>query len=128
MTSFTSFVIGMFVSRAFAETLDKAGAGANGVDAMWASICSVMPCSVPTGNLVTYLSLRIINFIFPFISVVAVILIIYSGILIITSNGSEDKVSEGKKIIMYAGVGLVLSLLTTAILNFFVGWITVLLS
>ena len=123
--------IGFFVSKAHAQTLNGVGRGAPGVDAMWAHICSVLPCVTGLGagnTLVAALVNAIITFVFPLISVVAVVLVIYAGILIITSGGSEDKVGEAKKIILYACVGVVLSLMTTAIIAFAAQYFSVILS
>ena len=121
-------LLGMFIPVAIAETLDDAGSGAPGVSQMWQMICNVMPCSVNGGNLVTVFAGKIINFIFPLTSVVAVIMVIYAGINIVISNGSDEKVTEAKKIMTVAGVGVVLSILTTAILNFVVDYLGIVLS
>ena len=118
-----SLILGWLVPIASAKTLETAGQGGVGIDAMWSSICSVLPCSVQGPDLVSFFGAKIVRFIFPMVSVVAVIMVIYAGIKIVTSDGSDDKVSEAKKIIMYAVGGVILSMLATAILNFVIGYL-----
>lgn len=61
---------------------------------------------------------RIIQIILSLLGVIAVGLIIYAGFTIMTAGGSEDKVGEGKKILVNAIVGLVVILSAVAIVQF----------
>lgn len=131
--SFLSSLIGAFIPLAHAQRLQTAGASNAGVRDMWTEICSVLPCSTPyasaTDNgLVTALANSVIGFLFPLVSVVAVCMVIYAGIVIVMSNGSEDKIGEAKKIIMYAVVGVVLSLLTGAVVAFLTYYLGIIFS
>lgn len=47
----------------------------------------------------------------------ALILIIWGGFRIVTSNGNSDEVKKGKEIITYAIVGLILILFAVVIMN-----------
>lgn len=47
--------------------------------------------------------------------IVCPVLVLWGAFLIATSNGSEEKVKEGRKFITYAVVGLVIILLSNAI-------------
>lgn len=122
---FFLFLIGFFLPVAHADTLNGAGAGAPGVDGMWSAICSAIPCYTDVGGagsggryLIVALSNSIILFISSIIGAVAVCMMIYAGIKIVTSDGAEDKVSEAKKIMLYAAAGVALSLMTTIVISF----------
>ena len=61
---------------------------------------------------------KIINFLLFFVGVVSVIMIIYGGIQYTTSAGDSGKVTNAKNTILYAIVGLIVSILAYAIVNF----------
>lgn len=63
------------------------------------------------------LALRIVNFFLIFLGLIAVIMIIYAGILYVTAAGKEDQVGTAKKVILYSIVGIVLIALSFAIVN-----------
>jgi hypothetical protein len=48
-------------------------------------------------------------------------MIIYGGVLYVSAAGDEGKIDKGKKIIMYAIVGIVIILLSFAIVNTVLG-------
>jgi len=60
----------------------------------------------------------VINFGFALGAVVAVAFIIISGIRYITSNGDQVKIAKARQTITYAIVGLVIVVLSYAIVNF----------
>jgi hypothetical protein len=60
---------------------------------------------------------RLINWALIFAGTVALILIIYSGIRFITSNGDPKSVDASKKVLTYAIVGLVLVFSSFFIIN-----------
>lgn len=55
------------------------------------------------------------------IGVIAVIMIIYAGILYITAAGDAGKLAKAKTAIIWAVVGLVVVILSYAIVNFVIG-------
>lgn len=59
----------------------------------------------------------IINWLLTFAGVVAVILIIISGIRLITSGGDPKRVEAGKKTFTYAIIGLLIILFSFLIIN-----------
>lgn len=59
--------------------------------------------------------LRIINFILYFLGIVATAMIIYGGFLYITSGGEDTE--KAKKVIMYAAIGIVIVLVSFALVN-----------
>jgi cytochrome bd-type quinol oxidase subunit 2 len=63
------------------------------------------------------LILRIVDFFLLFLGLIAVIMIIYGGIGYVTAAGNEEKVGKSKKIIMYAIVGIVIVLISFALVN-----------
>ena len=67
------------------------------------------------------LILTFLNFFLGFLGLIAVIMVIYGGILYVTAAGEQEKVDKGKKIIMYAVVGIVIILLSFAIVNTLLG-------
>ena len=55
------------------------------------------------------------------VGAISVIMIIYSGILYVISAGSSEKIKKAKDTIKYSIVGLVISILAYAIVNFVIG-------
>lgn len=67
------------------------------------------------------LVLRIINFFLGFLGILAVIMVIYGGVTYVTAGGAEDSVGNAKKIILYSLIGIVIILLSFAIVNTILG-------
>jgi len=63
---------------------------------------------------------RIINLLLGFLSLVALVLIIYSGYLWMTSAGNEDKVTQAKRILKNGAIGLLIILSSWAIATFLI--------
>lgn len=61
---------------------------------------------------------NILNIVFTWVAVIAVIVIIIGGILYMTSQGDPGKIQRAKGAILYAVIGLVIVLLAFAIVNF----------
>lgn len=64
---------------------------------------------------------NVLNTIFGIMGVIAVVVIIIGGITYMTSMGDPGKVATAKKAILYAIIGLVVSLSAFAITNFVLG-------
>ncbi|RJO58868.1 hypothetical protein C4546_04685 [Candidatus Parcubacteria bacterium] len=62
--------------------------------------------------------LNIITFVLGLLGLIAVIMILYGGFIWLTAGGNEDKVDTAKKIISSAAIGLVVVLISWAIVNF----------
>jgi hypothetical protein len=114
--SFVHFLLGKLIETAYAEQLDNWGSANGGVQAMWAQIRATL---YTRQDPVQSLMASTILFIFPLIGVAAVIIIIYAGIRIVSSQGKEDVVSEAKNMIFYACIGVILSIMATAIVGYF---------
>ena len=57
------------------------------------------------------------NFFLGFLSVVAMIALIYSGFLYVTAAGNDEQANKAKKIIIWVVVGIVVILLAYALVN-----------
>lgn len=67
------------------------------------------------------LILTFLNFFLGFLGLLAVIMVIYGGILYVSAAGNQDSIDKGKKIILYAIVGIVIILLSFALVNTVLG-------
>jgi hypothetical protein len=61
---------------------------------------------------------RITNIILYIVGIIAVIMIIWGGIRYITSGGDQKKVTDAKNTVLYSVLGLVIAILSYAIVNF----------
>ena len=64
---------------------------------------------------------RVINTILVVLGMIAVIMIVIGGIRYTTSNGDSGSVKSAKDTILYSVVGLVVAILSFAIVNFVIG-------
>lgn len=63
----------------------------------------------------------IVNFFLFFLGMVAVIMVIYGGTLYVTAAGNDDQVGKAKNVIMYAVVGILVILISFALINTVLG-------
>lgn len=61
--------------------------------------------------------IRIVNFALGFLGLLAVIIVIYGGVLYVTAAGEDEKTGKGKKAITYATIGLLIVLGSFAFVN-----------
>ncbi|MCK9185969.1 PKD domain-containing protein [Candidatus Gracilibacteria bacterium] len=61
--------------------------------------------------------LKIVNFALGFLGLVAILIIIYAGVLYLTAGGAEENTGKAKKAIMYAVIGLIIIVGSYAIVN-----------
>jgi hypothetical protein len=64
--------------------------------------------------------LTIVNFFLYFVGLLSVVMFIYGGFIFITT-GSEDGSEKGKKILLYAGIGIIVILVSYAAVNTILG-------
>lgn len=64
---------------------------------------------------------HIIQAVIGLVGIIAVIVIIIAGIFYATSQGDAGKISRAKSAILFAAIGLVVSLLSFAIVSFILG-------
>ncbi len=67
------------------------------------------------------LILTIVNFFLGFLGLIAVLMVIYGGVLIVTSAGKPEAADKGKKILTYAAIGIVIILLSFAFVSTILG-------
>lgn len=61
--------------------------------------------------------LNVLNFTLSFLGIIATSAIIYAGYLYVTSLGDDGKIEESKKIITYAAIGIIVILISFALVN-----------
>lgn len=61
---------------------------------------------------------RLVGNVLLFLGIVAVLYAIYGGFLIMTAGGEDDKVGQGKKILIQGAIGLVVIFLANSIVQF----------
>ncbi len=111
--AFLSSVIGWLAPTAFAENIETLGSGAPGIDAMWQMITGVFPHTNIGSDGLAFVLLKITDFILKSIGGLAVVMLIYGGIKMIT--GGEEGLGEGKKILMYSVIGLICAMCADAV-------------
>src|SRR3989339_90079 len=60
---------------------------------------------------------QFINFFLGFLGFIATAMIIYGGFLYVTAAGNQEKTDQGKKIITYSIIGILIILISFAIVN-----------
>lgn len=88
---------------------------ANG-EGFWVDTKSQMGAASSTGNVTGILN-KVIGFVLGFIAALAILMIIFAGLMYIISGGNDDKVESAKGYLMYAVVGLIVALLGYAIVS-----------
>lgn len=78
-------------------------------------------CPGMTGQDISGAITVILNGIIAILGLVAVIFIIYGGVQYMTSAGDAAKLKKAKDTILYAAIGLIISVLAFAIANFVIG-------
>jgi hypothetical protein len=65
--------------------------------------------------------LAIVNFFLTFLGLLAIIMVIYGGFLYVSSAGNEENVNKAKKILLYAVLGIVVIIVSGALVNTILG-------
>lgn len=118
-TILTSLALIFGLSLSFAGTSYAAGT----IDLFPSTACNgnTTICPDKNGDGVFALVKTIINVLLTVAGITAVIMIIIGGIRYVTSNGEQAHIKSAKDTILYAIVGLVVTILAFAIVNFVVG-------
>ena len=61
--------------------------------------------------------IKVVNFALGFLGLIAVLIVIYGGVLYVTAAGEDEKVGKGKKAIGYAAIGLLIVMGSYAFVN-----------
>ena len=67
---------------------------------------------------------QITNTVLYIVGIISVIMLIYGGLRYVISGGDSKKVTDAKNTILYAIIGLIISILAFAIVNFVINAIT----
>lgn len=62
-----------------------------------------------------------INYFLGFLGLLVVTMIIYAGVLFVTAQGDEQQLNKAKKIILWAAVGMIIVMLSFAIVRVIAG-------
>ena len=57
----------------------------------------------------------LINYALGFLGLIAVVFLVYAGVLMVTAGGNEEQTTKARKVIMYAVIGIVIILLSYTI-------------
>ena len=76
-----------------------------------------LPDNLPAQTSFLDLLTFIINFILGFVGTIAVLMLIWGGFRYLTSSGKSDATKDAKNTILYAIIGIVIILLSYAIVN-----------
>lgn len=109
-------LLGTLIEHAQATNIEQLGSGAPGIDAMWFELKSIFPHTDYGSGGFAFLMLLVTNIILRFIGGIAVLIIVYGGIRLIMTVADENAHAEAKKIVLYAGLGLVLVIAADAII------------
>ena len=119
MITFIS-LIGLIIPRASAAVIEQLGQGAPGIDNMWGQLKQTFPHTDMGSGGFAFVILMVTNIILRFIGGIAVLMIVYGGIRMIMTVYDEASHTEAKKIVISACVGLVLVVLSDAIVMYVV--------
>ena len=81
----------------------------------------ICPSSKKTQQDATNTIKNILNTVYLYVGIIATIVIIIGGVFYITSQGDAGKIARAKSTIIYAAIGLVITLLAFAITTFVTG-------
>ena len=115
------FLFSALIPTAHAAQLQNIGSPNAGVAAMWGVICNVLPfCGLGVATAPQYFASKIIAIVQSLITVVAIMMILYASIQLSISQTDESKIETAKKIVTYALLGIVLSLIGGTFLQYLV--------
>lgn len=68
-----------------------------------------------TDSTVGELVVRVITYVLPIVGAIALAMIIYGGVLLITSSGDPEKLTKAKQTLLWAIIGIIIVVLSYAI-------------
>lgn len=94
-------------------------------DTLFKLAVDINTSALPGANIATQGRLNtILNIVFGITGAIALLIITIAGFHYVLSQGNPNEVAKSKNAIIYAAVGLVISVLAIAIVNFVVGGVT----
>ena len=110
------------IGRYFGRAIAAAAACSLGVTAVFAQAAppspfypSVQPTTLPTESDFGRLLTMVINYFLGLVGLIAVLMLVIGGIRYITSAGNEQTIEKAKHTILYAIIGIVIVVLSYAI-------------
>jgi hypothetical protein len=91
------------------------GAGSPGISQMWSTLQATFPHTQLGAAAPIFFMGRVAQFVLSLIGGTAICSIVYAGIIMSTAGGDAGKLSEGKTIIMYSLLGVILAILADGI-------------
>ncbi len=116
-------ILGLFIPKASAVTLDQIGSGP-GISDMWSQIKDVFPMSSEGANLPDTLFGKINTTILGLIAGVGVAMLIYAGVKMMSGGGNEEGFNEAKKIATNVVIGLIAAMVADAVIVYAVTLLT----
>lgn len=89
-----------------------------GLGACWYGVCTNVGDQITTYSGLVATTKQVLDFLIGVSGLVAVIILVYGGVMFITSAGESDKVEKATNIIKYAIMGLILVFISVMIVNF----------
>lgn len=84
-------------------------------------------CDVDTSggtDVVILIALAVIDILIRVAAMLAVVMVVYGGFILVTSQGTPDKIAGARKTILNAVVGLVIALVASQFVKFIAGLLT----
>ncbi|MBN1258588.1 PKD domain-containing protein [Candidatus Peregrinibacteria bacterium] len=102
---------------AHAQDLTSGGSGLSIEAATEGATVSEAVSRQELGPLIT----NIVNYFIGFLGFLAIIVLVYAGVLMVLNLGNEEAITKSKKIMTYAAIGLVVIIMSGAIVRFITG-------
>ena len=106
------------LTRASASSIEQLGSGSPGIDTMWTELKGIFPHTDLGSGGLAFFVLLLTNLILRFIAGIAVLMIVYGGIKMMTTVADENAQSEAKKVVIFACLGLILAIGADAIVMY----------
>ncbi len=84
----------------------------------FAAFCTTSDCNLPNVNADAGTFKSILSLVFTVVGALTVIFIVYGGVRYVLSTGSPEETRKAKDIIVYAVVGLIVSIMAFTVVNF----------
>ncbi len=120
---FLRTMFGALIPKAFAVTLDQVGSGP-GISDMWSKIQEVFPFSSEGASLPGTVFDKVNEVILGLIAGVAVAMLTYAGVRMMSSGGGEEGYNQAKKIAINVAIGLIAAMLADVVIVYAVSLLT----
>lgn len=77
------------------------------------------PTGITGTDSLSALIIKYVNFALPYLALAAFLAFVYAGFLYVTAYGNDDQIGKAKKIMIYTVVGIIVVILSYAIVSVF---------